>query len=57
MASFYRGITKLPFEVYPIFAMIGCAISFGTFVGFRKLAYDPTLRLPNRSEHDWQNQI
>lgn len=47
--------TKVPVEMYPLFAAVGVAVASGVFFTYRHFAYDQQLRLwknPNLSELD-----
>ena len=56
--AIYNGITKLPYEVYPIMFMISCALGFGTYVASNKLAFDQSLRIrKDRGIPDWADRL
>eukprot|EP00842_Homolaphlyctis_polyrhiza_P001387 jgi/Hompol1/2249/HPOL_005902-RA len=56
--SFTTGLRKIPFEAYPIFFMISCALGFGAYVATSKLNYDPDLRLrQDHGQKDWRARL
>ncbi|KAI9193180.1 uncharacterized protein BJ171DRAFT_588912 [Polychytrium aggregatum] len=40
-------IRKMPLEVYPIFGMIGIAMTFGGYIVQKKVRFDQDLRIRN----------
>ncbi|EGF82693.1 hypothetical protein BATDEDRAFT_86492 [Batrachochytrium dendrobatidis JAM81] len=56
--ALYKGITKLPLEVYPIAFMVSCALGFGSYIAFKKIAYDGDMRFrPNQGIKDWTERL
>ncbi|KAJ3096622.1 hypothetical protein HK100_005527 [Physocladia obscura] len=51
---------KVPVEVYPIFFMIGCALTAGTYVAHKELTSDQDLRLGGGRGYDenhWKTRL
>ncbi|KAI8916063.1 hypothetical protein EDD86DRAFT_244020 [Gorgonomyces haynaldii] len=57
---FYKGITKLPLEVYPLIGMMSCAVGFGFYVAGKHISEDQHLRIRSNQGLDlegWANRI
>ncbi|KAL2915293.1 hypothetical protein HK105_205175 [Polyrhizophydium stewartii] len=56
--ALFRGITKLPLEVYPIVFMMSCALGFGGYVASTKMGHDADLRIrPNGGLKSWEDRL
>ncbi|KAJ3201549.1 hypothetical protein HDU83_002155 [Entophlyctis luteolus] len=52
-------MASVPIEVYPLVGMIGCALTFGTYVAQKELLTDQDLRLGSRGydKDHWQHKL
>ncbi|KAH6570570.1 hypothetical protein BASA50_010823 [Batrachochytrium salamandrivorans] len=56
--AFFRGITHLPYEVYPIIFMMSCGVGFGVYVTTKKLINDGDMRIrSNYGIRDWTERL
>ncbi|KAL1302603.1 hypothetical protein AAFC00_002978 [Neodothiora populina] len=62
--SIKKWATSLPVEIYPLFFIMGCSLSYGVWSFIRPAREDPTLRLRrsggfggHNSAMNWRDQV